>query len=534
MLKELVTRFGFEIDDHGLKELEEGISAVKEGILHLGEALVGEAAGLYELVEKTSHAAIEMFHMSQETGIAVEEIQRFKFMAGLAGLSADEFGGSINILARNLTMAKQGSEEARKHFRLLGISTAEIRSGTLTTDKVLERLATRFEKMKDGPEKTGLAMELFGRGGARMIPFLNRFHQALDPVNEKMLGLFTITDAEIEKAEEFHVELEVLKTGLIKIGQAVGFALMPEVTEIIKQMKLWIVENKDLILTNLTEFVKGMVVALKITVKVVDALVKSFAGFAHSIGGVKIATEFLLGTFALLSGATVLWGIGKVIQAVVKLGNEFAIANAKAAAIPLLIGAAMVALFLVMEDIYSFFTGKKSFLGDLLDMLPELGKAFKTAFEPIFEPIVNLLTMITDGTLTWKKAFSELGDLLLNTLLFPLRAILGVVGTITAAIGKVTGIGLFKAGAANAQAAADFFRVGGGDQGVTGVTPDQAIGNQDQSKQVNNDLNVTQQFNFPPGTDPAVVGDKISSSVSSGLDEVLRSTQRSVATGGAY
>lgn len=531
MLKELVTRFGFEIDDKGLKELQEGIDAVKEGVLHLGEALVGEAVGLYELVERSAMAAVNLHHMSQETGITVESLQRLKLIAATTGISTDELNNSINILGRNLTMAKQGSEEARKHFRLFGITTAEIRSGNLTTEQVLARLGSRFEKMKDGPEKAGLAMELFGRSGARMIPFLNSFHKELDPINEKLADMYVITEDQVKSAEEFHIETEVLKNALLKITQVVGFGLLPSVTAIVKQMKLWIVENRQIIISNLTEFVKGMASALSLTLKIVDALVKSFAGFAHSIGGVKVATELLLGTFALLSGATVLFGIGKVMQAVVELGNAFAIANLKAALFPVLIGTAMVALFLIMEDFYSFFTGKKSFLGDLLDKLPELGKAFETAFAPIFEPLVNLMTMITDGTLTWKKGFKELGDLLLNVLLFPMRSLFATVSGIASLVARVTGSKYVQAVGDGAQALANKFQIGT-DYG--GVTPDQAVGPNAQSKQVNNDLNVTQQFNFPPGTDPAVVGDKISSSVSSGLDDVLRSTQRSTANGGAY
>lgn len=536
-IKELVTRFGFEIDDKGLKELQEGIDAVKEGLLHLGELLVGEAVGLYELVERTSEAGVQLKIMTQETGLAADKLQELQFRAKLADVSTEELNQSMNFLARNLEQARMGSEEARKHFRMLGISTAEIRNGTATADVVLKRMAKTFEHMPDGPRKTGLAMEIFGRSGARMVPFLNRLNETLDPVNQKIMQMSMITEAQIEQSEAFHINLETLKTALLGVARVVGFGLMPVATEIVESMKKWVIQNKDLIVTNLTEFVKGMAAALKLTIKIVDALVQSFAGLAHGIGGVRIGTEFLLGAMAVLSGISVLFGIGKVIMAVKELAASFAIADAAAAAIPIAIGAAMVAIFLIMEDIYSFFNGKKSFTGDLLKVLPEIGKLFKTIFEPIFEPFVAIITMITEGFGSWKDIFKELGVLIINVLLLPLRTLVGTIGAISSIIGRLTNSEKLKGFAQSASDFADnYLKVSAGPEASpTGIGPSAATSTAPvNSRQTNNQLQVQQNFNFPPGTDPAAVGDKISSSVSSGLDDVLRSTQRSTYNGGAY
>lgn len=537
MIKELVTRFGFEIDDKGLKQLDEGISAIKEGILGLGAALAGEAVGLYELVTHASETAVQLKIMSQETGIAAEKLQELQFRAGLAEVSSEDLNQSMNLLARNLDQARQGSTETVRYFRNLGITMQDLRNPSLNTGQLLEMIGKRFEKMPDGPKKTAAALELFGRSGARMVPFLSNLHRQLDPVNQSLFEMSVITDAQIASGEEFDINLKSLKAGLLGITRTVGFGLIPVATEVIEAMKKWVVQNRQLIVQNLTEFVKGMTAALKITIKIVDALIQSFSGLAHAIGGVRITTEILLGTFAVLSGATVLFGIGKVIMAVQALAGSFALADLAAAAIPIAIGAAMAAIFLIMEDIYSFFNGKKSFTGDLLRILPEIGTLFKTLFEPIFEPIVNIITMITDGVGGWKAIFKELGVLIVNSLLTPLRSVVATVGFLISALGRIPGFsGLKGVGGSVTGFANDYLRLQSPytNPQIGGVGPQTAVPGAPGGKQTNNDVSVHNEFNFPPGTDPAVVGDKISSSISDGLNDVLRSTNRTTYNGGSY
>lgn len=546
MIKELVTRFGFEIDDHGLKQLSEGIEAVKEGVVHLAEAIAGEALGLYELVEHAAEAGVELKIMTQETGLAADKLQELQYRAKLADMTTQELNQSMFFLARNMAAAREGGTEAIRHFQKLGISLADIQNKSFSTDQALEKVAATFHKMKDGPEKAALAANLFGRAGARMIPFLNSLKDALDPVNESIMRMSMITEDQIEESEEFHANLETLKTGLNGIVRVIGFGLMPTVNEIIEQMKKWIVQNREVIVTNLTEFVKGMAAAMMVTLKIVDALIKAFAGLAHGIGGVRIATEALLVTFAVISGVSVLWGIGKVTQAVVLLGNELAIANLKAAAIPVLIGLAFVSLLLVMEDIYSFFQGKDSFFGDLMKAIPELGTAFQSIFGPIFQPFVNIVSLLTADFISWKDVFKEIGVLIINTLLTPLREATALVSSIMSLTGRALGNETLQKGAAGIQDFSDkYLQIGGGpgahsygghDYGLDAPDngPGEIYGPPSGGKTTQNQVQLHQEFNFPPGTEPGAVTDQIANHTTDGLDSILRQTSQSTTGGGAF
>lgn len=532
-IKELITRFGFEIDDKGLKDLESGISAAKDGILGLGVVMGGAAISLFGLVKSTADAKDELYKMSQRLGIEVEQLRQLSFMGKISGMSMDEMGLSLTFLNRNLENAKNGAPDAAKAFRQVGISGEMLRSGGVKADTALKILGERFATLPDGPKKVALAMEIFGRSGARMIPFLNRYTHGLTPLQQKVMAMGATTKESAEMGEEFNDSLHVMQVAIASVGKTVGTGLLPVAKEIVEQITKWIVENKDLIKTNLTGFVNALTASLKFSIKIADIFIKSLSGLANGLGGAETATKMLLMTFSILSGASLLIGIGKLVQAVVVLGNSLAIANLKAAAIPALIGAAVVALFLIMEDIYSFFTGKDSFLGDLLSILPEIGKAFSSIFDPIFEPFVNAITMITDGFGDWKDVFKELGVLVVNVLLMPIRLIVSSVAGFASVVGRIFNNDALKSFAAGAQEISDKIKLDSRMPGasITGVTPQDAVGA--GGKQVANRVDVKQEFNFPPGTDPLAVGDKIASKATDGFDDVLRATSFATSNGGA-
>lgn len=534
-VKELITRFGFEIDDKGLHQLEEGLHAAKDGLLGIGIVGAGAAATLFGLVKHAADAKEQLYFLSQRLGIGVEDLRKLGFQGKLAGLSLDDMTQTLTFLNKNIENAKHGSPELRKAFRQVGISGDQLRSGAINAGNALQMLSTRFATMQNGPKKVQIAMELFGRGGGRMIQLLNNMSHGFTPLQQAVFDMGHATEESAKQGHEFNDAFELMELAISSVGKKIGTALIPVATDILNQITTWIVLNKDLIKTNVTGFANALTASLKATVRIVDILIKSLSGLAQGFGGVEFATKSLLITMSVLSGASLLIGIGKLIQGVTALGNSFAIASLKAAAIPLLIGAAFIALLLIMEDIYSFFSGKDSFLGDILKKVPQLGKSFAAIFEPIFEPLVAFITKLTDGFSSWKDIFTELGILIINVLLTPFRLLFTTIGNIIAALGALSGSKGLKDAASFITDTAGKITAQGIGESVTGVTPGLAFAGASGSKNQTITLGgVKQEFNFPPGTDPAVVGDKISNSVSDGLDDVLRKTSQSTSNGGAY
>lgn len=56
----------------------------------------------------------------------------------------------------------------------MGVAIKDQNGNIRSTDQILLDLSEKFSQMKDGIIKTGLAMKIFGKGGAEMVPFLNQ------------------------------------------------------------------------------------------------------------------------------------------------------------------------------------------------------------------------------------------------------------------------------------------------------------------------------------------------------------------------
>lgn len=578
IIKELVTKLGFDVDDKALKDLDSGVTALTGGFLGLTSAVAAAGLSLFGLVKTTVDSLAGFKDLSEAVGVSVAQLQELAVFAGGAGVSQEELGTALTFLTKNIAAAKDGSEELQKAFAKVGISQNEITSGAVDTGSAMQRIAKQFDKLPEGPERTAFAMQVFGRAGARLIPMLNDLQDGLDSTQQAVLELSVATDEQVEAADKLGRSYDFLTMAVKGIIKSVGVQLVPVAQEIVATITDWIVKNKDLIKTNITGFVKGLSSSLKVSLGVANLLVTAFLGLTRAMGGLENATKFFLAALSVLSAGSVLFGIGKVVGALSALRISLISTQVAAAAVPIAIGAALVALFLIVEDIHGFFNGKDSVIGDLFKKFPEFAKAFGRIFSPIIEPVMELFDKISKGTLTWGDGLKLVGEAIFNFINTPLRAVYAIVSAITESLGNLAGnnfigkalkgVSKFTGGIADVMglgqtnviqpqnstfmpyapgakgeqlgplapmgaakpAAATVFDVAKPSPAFsTGVTP-QAVsrvgGPVSNVQSQNNNVNVQQTFTFPPGTDPARAAPAITQAVDSGLDGFLRNAAR--------
>ena len=66
----------------------------------------------------------------------------------------------------------------------------------------MKKIADKFAVMKDGSEKTALALDLFGRAGAKLIPMLNEGSAGISELQEEARALGIVLGKEDLKAAE--------------------------------------------------------------------------------------------------------------------------------------------------------------------------------------------------------------------------------------------------------------------------------------------------------------------------------------------
>lgn len=292
-------------------ELKKGLEEVKHALKETGEA----AEGLlnFEVLKEVGHLALEaaeklgefalqgaetadkMGKMAQSVGISVETFSRLNYAAALSKLSTEEFGNALGKLNIKIATAASGNKDAANLFHVLGVSVKDATGATRSADQVIGDLAGVFSGLKDGAAKGTLAVDLFGKAGKQLIPFLNEGKEGIARLSDEAdrFGI-TVSSKTVAAATEFNDNIEKMKKVVEGVGVQLAAQLAPALERFTNEML-----NSKAGAEGLKDAVTVLATALKILVSVgvVVAGVFEYVGTALA-GGVASAVAALTGDFA--------------------------------------------------------------------------------------------------------------------------------------------------------------------------------------------------------------------------------------------
>ena len=185
-------------------------------------APLASIAGLVGLAKGSLDAGDKMFDLAQKTGVSVEALARFKKAASTTGTDIDAVSKALVKLSKGMVeAAATGKGKAADSLKALGLSATDASGKLKGADQVTLEIANRFKSMADGPVKAALALNLFGKAGADMIPMLNMGGSAIDKLSVKMTTAFA------EKADAYKNKLTALSGKVGAFGADLLIALLP-------------------------------------------------------------------------------------------------------------------------------------------------------------------------------------------------------------------------------------------------------------------------------------------------------------------
>lgn len=287
------TQAAFNAVKGGLSGLASAAQSVNGVLGNLGLAVT--AAGMVALVKSSIDAGDELSKMSQRVGISVETLSLWNPAAQQAGVSSEAFEKGLRKLSTTMVDAATGGEDAARTFKTVGVEFKN-QDGTLRgTDAVLLDLAERFKAMPDGAEKSALAVQIFGKAGAELIPFLNQGRDGINELTDELRSLgIEMSGESAAQAEVFNDALDKVKLATTSIGTQMMTAFLPALNE----MALGMVESAKEGGT-LRAILDGVVLVLKTLALGAATVGKAFVALGDAIGaGVAAAVEALKGNTA--------------------------------------------------------------------------------------------------------------------------------------------------------------------------------------------------------------------------------------------
>src|SRR3990172_6285916 len=200
----------------------------KSPMLAVGAVAATVVTGLVGLTLKAASTGDELLKLSKQSGLSVERISLLRFAAEQSETNINELTQGLKFLSRAMLEAGDSSSKQAQIFKALEISTIDTATGAVRPlEQVMLDLADAFKGLPDGATKTTVAVQLLGRAGQQLIPFLNEGRDGIEALTAKAKELGLEWDAKTAKAaDKLGDQLKELRSQISGTGENLGKLLV--------------------------------------------------------------------------------------------------------------------------------------------------------------------------------------------------------------------------------------------------------------------------------------------------------------------
>jgi len=455
-VRELVTKWGFDVDDRPMRRMEGNIRSLKRLATGVGIAITGISIATTLLLKQAGQfeqwqiAFNTMLGSSERATKLLNEIKQFTLETPFQLPQVIE--GAKRLLAFGIE-----AEKIIPTLKILGDVSAGL-------GVPIGRMILNFGQVRTQAKLTGRELRDFAVLGVPLIDALAEIlnvatNEVQDLVSAGQVGFDVVEKAFQQMAgtggkfanlmkrqmQALFGILSNIKDMFIQIAIALGTDMLPQAKAVTKQFLDFIMVNKQLIQLKLGRLIKQLIGfskdVLKVgirTVKVLIQIVNIFGGLEKVLKGLAltIAAIFAFNVLSLLGNMLLI--VSSLISSFTIFGNTALLAQAKAMLLPLALGVAFVGLILILEDVIAFFKGKDSIVKIFSDSVKEMSDQARILVGAL-NPLLAIFTLIKN-TLELMKAVGLFEETIVQPQfrgIIPFkgavqaRGPLGIAGTVT-------------------------------------------------------------------------------------------------------
>jgi hypothetical protein len=231
----------------GAKEAAEGVThmlgpiqMMREMLGGVGEALIAAFAvkEVIDFSQKMGEAGEKVEHTAERLGLSVGEVQKLGAMATLTGIQVDQLTNAVGRLDRNFGQALGGSKQQVAAFKELGINIHEIQNQS----QLLDAVASHWNNLHEGIQQNTVAITLFGRAGAALIPFLQQGQAGVEALNRVMAEYGIKNDDAVAKEASLGEAWNENKLATQGLNNVLAQSLAPTMEQIVRLMNGFIAQ----------------------------------------------------------------------------------------------------------------------------------------------------------------------------------------------------------------------------------------------------------------------------------------------------
>jgi hypothetical protein len=324
ILRDIVARFGVDVDASDLSRLDGTLENVLSGVEKVAGAFMG-----WGVTQRVMAFTDEMTNLGDELAMNADRLQtsatslqELQHAATMTDVAHGALASGLDSLARRAQAAATGNSTLRRSFGDLGVELMDANGNLRSSSDLLTDIADGFSGVESPSERTALAMRLFGGAGNDLLPMLSRGSAGIAELRAEFRALGGgMSEEMVSAAGDLDDEMNRLDVTTLALKSRIAVVLLPAVRE-------------------------G-----------VERFVRLSAAFLDLAG----KSNLVQAAFVVLGGAALAAGI------------KFALGFAGPIAIFAAVAIAVAFIILLVDDLITMFDGGTSVIGGFLDELFGVG-----------------------------------------------------------------------------------------------------------------------------------------------------------------
>lgn len=379
IVRELLALIGLDVDKGSFASADTALGKAKSAMEALGRAAVSVGVDVAKATLDFIDSTGKLNDTAAAAQISTTSLQELAYAASLSDVSLEQMGVGMKALNALLVEGQKYGSDASKMFHRFGIATRDASGHVRSADDVLASIADRMARYPEGPQRAAMATKLLGEAGAKLVPLLQGGSAALAEARQEARDLGLVIDEETIKATD---DLGDSFTKLQAVGRSlnatIGKALQPHLDDAADASLDWWRANRKLVESGIKSFIEGVANAVK-------GLGEAFKWVADNINLIAIVFASVLIPVLVANAAALAGQVGLYLllgATAVATGLEAAAAWLAANWPLILLGVAVGAVLLIMEDVYQFLTGGVSVTGVLVEKVKKFISDFMNNESP--------------------------------------------------------------------------------------------------------------------------------------------------------
>lgn len=196
------------------KRLREIETAAKQAGKVIGGAFIVGAGLAAAAMKSAIDRADELHNSSLKLGVTAEALSTLSYAAKQADLEFSDLEGAMVRLAKAQSEADKGTDKQVGLFKALGVEFRNADGSLRNTADLIREVAVVLADLPNGADKAAVMVDLFGKTGAALIPFITNLSEAEQRARDLGLEVSGETAAAADQFKDLLGDLTSMTGGL--------------------------------------------------------------------------------------------------------------------------------------------------------------------------------------------------------------------------------------------------------------------------------------------------------------------------------